>query len=417
MKKYLQLLLLLFIFYYLFRILFNFFFDGYNVKYYLEISDLKFNIEEKYTPYSVGEKKNYFFDINVNNRDYIFKVYDDINGKKKKIVDIKYISNDGYECVLPVFEKNAIYTNMLCSKDSKFMYYNSIKGKNVVIDNYVSKIDNFNDDYNNLEDVIHEGPLYIYSNNLSNLNLLISSYNGIYIINKDGIENLNIFSNDVYFQKIVANVDNLYFIADYSNLDKGYFNNAYVVDYKSKKIDIIKSNFKISFDGYVQGVVADSVYYFDEKNKIQYEFNLKTKKVVVAGNEKRGIKIYNKDRFNIFDVYDFISNHYSFKFNDIIYEENNFSKLIGGIKTGFFYKFVQNGNKYDVYETFIENEDYSIFLFEMNDLSNLFFVDNYNIYNDKEVIKCFDNKFGMRDLGKYFELNFNKNIHIYATVE
>ena len=130
MKKYLQLLFLLFIFYYIFRILFNFLFEGYSVKYSLEVLDNKFNIEEKYTPYSKGESKNFYFNINVNDKDYVYKVYGDLKGKKKKIVDIKYILSDGYECVLPIFENSEVHTNMLCNKDGVFLYYNSIKGKN-----------------------------------------------------------------------------------------------------------------------------------------------------------------------------------------------------------------------------------------------------------------------------------------------
>lgn len=414
MKKYLQLLFLLFIFYYIFRILFNFLFEGYSVKYSLEVLDNKFNIEEKYTPYSKGESKNFYFNINVNDKDYVYKVYGDLKGKKKKIVDIKYILSDGYECVLPIFENSEVHTNMLCSKDGVFLYYNSIKGKNKDIDDYVSRIENYKILENNLDNVSNEGALHTYPNNYCDIKLMISSYNGIYIADKKGIEKVNIFSKDVYSQKIVSHINNLYFIADYSNIDKGFFTDVYLVDLKSKKVDKFSSKYKISFEGYVQGVVSDSVYYFDEKNKTQYEINLKTKKIVVAGNEKRGIKIYDKDRFRNYELRDVLNNHDVFKYKDVIYDGENFSKLIGGSKTGFYYKFIKKGNKYSVYESFIEKEDYSIYLFDIEDLSNLNFVDSYIIYNEEEIIKCFNKNIGLVDLGKYSEFNFNKDIHIYA---
>lgn len=417
MKKYFQLLVLLFVFYFVFRIIFNFLFDGYNVKYSLDVSDLKFNIEEKYTPYSTNEEKNYFFNINVNEKNYIFKVYGDLKGKKKKIIDIKYVSDNGYECVLPLFENGEIHTNVLCSKDGNFTYYYNIKGKSSVVDDYVSSIENFVVDYNDVEESDSIGPLVVYTKNIYDLHLMVSSYNGVYVISKKGLDKLNIFSKDVYSQKIVSNIDNLYFIVDYSSADKGFFNDAYVVDFKSKKIDKMTSIYKISFDGYIQGVVDDSVYYMDEKNKVQYEFNLKTKKIVIAGNEKRGIKIYSKDRFVNHELYDVLNDHEKFSYKDTIYEGDNFSKLVGGKKTGFYYKFIKKGDKYSVYKTFLEKPEYLIYLFDIDDLSNMSFVSKNIIYNDNEIIKCFSDKYGLIDLGKYSEFKFNKDIHIYAYEE
>lgn len=413
MKKVFQLLLVLFIFYYIFRILFNFFFDGYELKYSLKVSDNEFKIIEKYFPYSRGEKKSYFFNISFNDKDYKFRVYDKLKGKRKKIVDIKYISDLDYECVLPIFANEKIYTNILCSDNGNMTYYYNIKGKSTVIDNFYKDFD-VSKNEKDLSEKVNLGTLEIYPNNFSShLHLMVSSYKGIYAFNKGKIDELKVFDKDIYSQKIYSGKNNLYFIVDYSKEDTGIFSNAYVVDYKNKKIDKMNSIYKISFDGYVQGLVDDSIYYLDTKNKVQYEFNIETKKIVIAGNEARGIKIYNGKRFDVEDYYDVVNDNLSFKYNDYIYDKGNFSKLIGGVKTGYHYKFVKKDNKYSVYKYF-DNDDYLIYLFDISNIDNLNFVSNYIVYTEDEYIKIFDELKGINYVGKYEEFKFNKDIHVLA---
>lgn len=422
MKRILQTLILLFMFYYIIQIVFTFTNKGYDIKYSKIVDNNEFNIREVYNSNQKNERDNYYLEISVSDETFYFKTYENLKKLKNIVGDIKYIKTDNYSCILPIIKDKKIISDILCQNTSGINYYHNIIGVDSKIDDFANGIDEYN--VNNWIDSDDEtsnlGNVFIYRNNIDdNLYLGLTSYNGLYNINNTvskGIIKIPIFNNDIYNPEISIQINNYYLVADYNETYE--FTKFYLINLLSKEVDTIEGKFKISLNSYFLGKDGDNAYLLDVDNKKQYEVDIKSKKITEVGNAEIGVKIYNNDKFENRNIYDVINNKIKFIYDDIdssLFTEE-FYKIdkIGGDKSGYYYLYELYSNGYKVYKSYVEQPNKKIYLFESSNADKVKYINDSVIFIKDNYVNIYNDQYGVKKLIKYNELEFNKNINIYG---
>lgn len=422
MKRVLQILLLLFVFYYTIQLVFDLFDKGYEKTYTRITDDKEVTIKEVYQANKKNERDNYFFEIKVDDTIFYLKIYDDFKKMKNIITDIKYLNSEDYKCILPIFKNEGIITDIICKNNNLTTYYSNIKDINKTVDNFANSIEGYNVG-NWLDDVTEttkNGNVFVYGENIiKNLYLGLTSYKGIYNINDQVSKNIigiDLFKNDVYSSVISTQINNKYLVANYnSNYE---FTEFYLTDLTSKEYEKISGNHKISFNSYIQGVIENNVYLIDIDNKKQYQIDVNSKKIIEIGNENTGIKYYNNGNCENRSIFDAINSKLIFteKNIDASTFTNHYERidLIGGKSSGYYYLYEKSENKYKVYKSYVEMPNQRIYLFSVPNIDKIKYVNDIIILVDGSFVKIYSENFGMKNIIKYDELNFNNNINIYA---
>lgn len=422
MKRILQILILLFVFYYIIQIIFDFTNKGYDIQYSKKIDNDEFNIREVYNSNQKNEKDNYYLEISTNNETFYFKTYENLKKSKNIVYDIKYIKTDNYSCILPITKDKKLISDILCQNDDSINYYHNIIGFDSKIDEFANSIEEYN--VNNWVDSDTEtsnlGNVFVYRNNVgNNLYLGLTSYNGLYNINNTvskGIINVSVFNNDIYNPEISIQINNYYLVADYNEAYE--FTQFYLINLLSKEVETIKDKFKISLNSYFLGKDGNSAYLLDIDNKKQYEIDIKSKKITEVGNDSIGVKIYDNGKFENKNIYDVINNKIKFTYSDVdssLFNEQ-FYKIdkIGGDKSGYYYLYELSNNGYKVYKSYVEQPNKKIYLFETSRADKVKYINDSVIFIRDNFVNIYNDEYGEKKLIKYNELEFNKNINIYG---
>lgn len=422
MKRVLQILILLFVFYYAIQLIFTFVDKGYETTYIKKVGDKEISIKEIYSANQKNERDNYFFEITVDSNKFYIKTYENFKKIKNVISDVEYAKIGGYTCILPIYKGDKQLTDMICQNDQITTYYYNIKGINTQLDNFARSITKYNS--SNWEDHKKETTklenVYIYGDNLdSNLYIGLTSYNGLYNINdrlSKKIINMELFTNDIYNQKISTQVNNYYLVADYN---EGYeFNKFHLVDLTEKESETITGKNKISLNSYFQGVIGNSAYLIDIDNKKQYEIDIKSKKIIEITGENSQIKFYNNGEWENRSIYETIKAEEKFINHNIDLTEfnNQYDRIdqIGGNKSGYYYLYQKNGTDYNVYKAYIEQPNKPIFLFKTSNIDSIKYIDDCVLFTDKNFVKIYSEDNGIKNLIRYDELEFNKNLKIFG---
>lgn len=409
MKRLFMLLIVLFLLYLGIQVAINLFSKGAINEYEIKNGDKTFQIKEV----STFDKNlsNYYFEIKVDDNKFKFQVYNDF-GKKKSVIDtIEYFKDDIYECILPKFKNNILLTDIMCMNNGVIYYYNSIRGKDYKLDEFVSNIKVY--DISKYED--NSGKTFlsnldIYKDNLiENHYIGLTNYKGIYNVSKNFnsiVYNISLFDRDVYNQKLGVFVDKYFVTADYN---KDYsFNEIQVIDLTTLKTDKIYSDNAINLDGYIQGVVDKKVYLFDKDEQCQYEINVENKNVI--RNNKDNLVYYNNGSFTKMSLKD-ANNELKFSYNEIDYHNNIYERIDRvGNKVGYYYLYENTGNGYNVYRINIQDNDGLTYLFTTSTIDRVSYVDNYVYFINNSMIQVYNDAFGVKNILNNNELEFNKNI-------
>ena len=348
-------------------------------------------------------KNNYYFEIKTTKNIYPFRIYEDLKDRRKVVENIYYYKDKNIECVLPVINNN-IYTDIECYKDGIIYNYYTIKGEYSSLDKYVDSIELYN--INNYKDEKDNTKIlgtikYNVYDNISHSSV-ITTYKGL-IING---EEINLFKKDIYNNKLSAFINNNYIIADYEN--KFVFNYFYIVDLNTGKISKLQVKNDISYDSYIQGVVDSKIYLYDKDNEIQYEIDIKEKKIKVV-SDNNYIKYYtnkkwermNKTKANkeIYFSYETLDNN--FTTYDNVEETDNY-----------FYLFKKDGIFYNLYRIDKNNINVYKYLIDVP-TTNIYFNDNYLYYVYKNKLFYYSDITGFKTILENSELEFNDTIKYY----
>ena len=367
-----------------------------SINYKLSIDGSKIKIKEVYN-------KNYYIEINTGKHIYPIRIYENLNEKRKIVKDIYFYKDDTIECVLPIIN-NKTYTDIMCYQDEILRDYHNIIGENLKLDKYVDSINLYNINQYNKEPSSKKtiGSIkYNLHDNFTN-SIAITTYNGIVI---DG-EEIKLFENDVYSNKISTFINNYYVVADYDN--KYSFNYFYIVDLKTKEVNKLKSKEDISYDSYIQGIVDNKIYVYDIDNENQHEIDMEKRSINVISSDKY-VKYYsnkkwekmNKVKANKEILFDYKVLDNNFTKYDYVKESENY-----------YYLFKKDGIFYKLYRVDKKNTEVYKFIFEVP-VTNLFYNDNYIYYTYKNKLYYYNDITGLKVVLENSELEFNNTIKYY----
>lgn len=368
-----------------------------SINYKLNIDGSKIKIKE------IVNENNYYIEIKIDKNVYPFRIYNDLNNKRKVVKDIYYYKDKDIECVLPVINDN-LYTDMVCYKDDMIYDYSTLVGDNSSLDKYVNSIDLYNvNNFKNdkLDTKVIDTIKYNIFNNMEKT-IVITTYNGLIINDKK----INLFEKDIYNNELSTFINNYYIIADY---DKNYsFDFFYIVNLDTKKVTKLESRYDISYDSYIQGIVDNKVYLYDKDNENQYEIDVKNNKIKIISSDNY-IKYYtnkkweklNKAKANkeIYFDYETLDN----KFTSYNYVEEI---------EDYYYLYKKDGISYKLYR--VDKNNIDIYKYLLNvPTTNINFKDNYLYYVYKDKLYYYSDSIGLKTMLENSELEFNETIKYY----
>ena len=254
-----------------------------------------FNVYEEFN----NDDRNYYFKISNSNISFDYYIGHKRLLGKKKIKEIKYYENDKYTCIVPVIKK--MDSIPLCYSDITKIDYHLVDDdmKNNLLD-YFNDMDELNTTYNNIN---------IY--NLVNRSYLIWNYNNLISIKDSGNEEISIFDNDYYDISLSAIVDDYFVIPNY---DENYnFNEFVIINLRNMNVTKWEINYTISKDSYILGTYNKSIFLVDKKNKVEYEYVPRKKKIRIVGSENKNGIIYD-DGYKKVPFNQLVTSNYSFNY-------------------------------------------------------------------------------------------------------
>lgn len=417
MLKVLKMLIFMFGVYFLIQIGFAYFGDGHEVVYEIKNGENKFLIREKLTHNVKDEANAYYIEVKLNDTVFPFQVYEDMNSSKTIITNIEYYKDDNYECILPIFRGGKVLKDIMCIKDNVVVYYNTLNLKTEAFETFLASLSTYSYDatkfQNNVTGVEMKNFADLYTNNIQEGYFgALTHYIGIYTIANETTDPLNkvvLFNNgDVYNQEISGFVGKIFVIASYNNETE--FSDFITVDCKSSAVVKIETNYRISYNSYVQGIQGNSIFIYDRDNKIQYEVNVKDKKVI-KNNAENGITYYENGVKSNIEVTDDKDIYFKNE-KEVDYENDRYFNIIkeGNKETGYYYLFKKNNNKVEIYRMNVKNTDVVTYIGSANEVRDIKFIDDYIYFIDGNNINFFSDRSGFRTMLTAKELSFNKTI-------
>lgn len=407
MKRTLILLIILFIFYLLLQVIFNYVGPGHDITYKVD----GYSVKEILTQHQKEDVDNYYFEISKGDILFNYQI-DNVRQGSKLVKDIEYFKNTNYECMIPVLRIKGNYVNVVCKKDGIYYNYSDIRGNDPEVDAF---FEDYNRTYQNSDKILKDNAnLFVYDNLIDNHYMVLEYYKGIYIINpKNTYKRISLFKKETYNKKLSILVDNYYMVADYN--EEYDFHKFYLVDLETgSKSDII-SNSSISFNSYIQGVVDHSVYLFDKDNQKQYEIDIKNKVVQEIGNVSKGIKIYQDGKFTNANAYEATEKELLFNKNNNTLDNKTYTKidLVGSKTAGYYYIYEAVNGEYRVYRASVRNSKIRTYLFTTTDINHIAYTGNYIYYLKNDKIYAYSN-LGSRFILSYKDIMYNNDLKFYV---
>lgn len=404
MKKIFVSITILYIFLFFLEFSFNYFKKHHEVTYKIDNIEIK----EDYRGNTKEEENNYYLELKTEKNTFYIQTYEDFKKEKRIIKQVKYYSDDNYECILPIFKKNTVLTDLICIKDGKQINYNTIQNSQITeFLNTISEYpkENYKD---NLENVIMRNQTRFYPSNLPKDHYIaLTYYKGLLVADETSFREIELFKKDVYTQKIKAFTNNKYLIINYNNSYDS--NEFYVVNLKTRQYDTFGSNNTIKYDAYIQGTLENSVYLFDKDSKNQYQLDLKEKTITRIGNTNTGIKYYDGTWQNK-NAYEAVNKELKFKEYETTDEYIMIKKIRGKNYGTTIYVKEVNG-VYEVYRGIRDNQNL-IYLFTTTDYKTMNFLKEYIYYKDGIYIKMYSDLTGIKTIMNSSEIT-NKSVSFY----
>ncbi len=367
-----------------------------SITYELNINGNKISVKEEF-------KDNYYIEIRSKDNTYPFRVYENLNNKRKIVKDIYLYKDDSVECILPIIN-NSLYTDIMCFKDGILYDYSNIRGQNNSLDSYVDSLNIYNiNDFSNT--ILSTKSIKTITYNIfSNFkkNVVMSTYDGL-VINDEYIK---LFDKDVYNNKLSVFLNGYYIVADYMN--DFTFNEFYIINISNKQVNKIKSRNDISYDSYIEGIVDNKVYLYDKDNENQYEIDIDNNEINIVSSDKY-IKYYSNNKWEKMN---------KAKANKEIYfdystRDNYFTKY-DYVKqsSDYYYLFKQDGISYKLYRVDKNNIDVYKYILDIP-TTNINVVNNDLYYIYKNKLYYYSDMVGLKILLENSELEFNDTIKYY----
>ena len=329
--------------------------------YKLEYKINKYKVVEKY----IKKDKMYLFTISNKKKTYEIISTENYSNKRKLITKITDYKDDNTSCIIIKSEK--IKNNILCLKDGKKIDYNLTT---LLPKKYYKEYKKNEKEYDNIN-----------VNLIDNKTYLVWNYTGYYKLNREKTENIKLFKKDVYNPILSIILDKYIVIADYNQ--KYNFNKLLKVNIENGKIDFIDLKYDISFDSAILGTYKNNIYILDEKNKKEYEINIKSEECNVINKNGYG-RILKNEKWEKYKLNKIITDHIIFTSDK--YNEYRIDKEL--------YLYQKNIKK----PILLSNKEIKNIVYENEE--EVYYIVGENLYK-------YNFEYGENKVLDYFELNFN----------
>lgn len=377
--------------------------NDYKIKY----NEYEIQVEEFYKQSDKDNLYSYIFNIDVENVEYQFQIFNKFNKRENIIKKIYYYSDVDYKCIFPVFEDNIQYVDVTCVYNDEYIYYHNILNPSEKLEEFVNSIKEYNSyNYNQKVDYIDNDNISFNSN--YNAIGILTNYKGYYDLKTK--EKIQLFTNDVYSQPISTFVNEYYIVADYNQTYE--FDKIFVIDITNGKKREIVCYPKISFDSYIQGSIDNFIYLYDRKNKKQYKIDVQKLTVEVIGDSEKGVKIYKKSGWDIESSSDCSNN--TILFDDIYtadITDSTYEKIDKvGINLGNYYFYKKENEIYNVYKSTLQDKNKKTYIFSTKTIDRIRYHYDKIFYIDEDTLKVYSDEIGETTILKFNELKFNDDI-------
>ena len=321
---------------------------NYNLEY--TIKDVKVN--ENYQK----KAKYYSFVFTYENNEYEVISFDKYTNKRKLVTDISISKENDNTCLS--FTSKYVNLYDVCKSSDTFYYKN-----------------------NNNDFKTNKTYKNILIDNLNNQTFLLWNYHEFVYLSPKKETTISLFNKDVYNLNLIYQTDKTLLIPNYNEDYK--FTKIYQINYKNAKTSEINLRFELYFDSYFLGDYKNRVYLYDNKNELEYYFDLKKKEIY-----KTDYKILVNKKWESVTNQKLKNNKLSFEETKIYNYTLKDNKLYGGF-----------------------NKDY---LVTNKEVSKIIKTDNLDIYYiSNDTLYYFNPLYGEKTLLKYSEWEFNNNNMIF----
>ena len=399
MKKIFSSLFILYIFYFLAQVGFNYLIKGHNIDYEINDNNYLIKINEVFRNRLENDDNNYSLTFDVYGDVFNFLVYDDFKNTSKIVKDVKYYVDPTYSCLFVRYKDNKILSDVVCKKENLYYPYNSIENPSYELRQFIDslKIDGYNEmQYqDNLDDAYDVNNILVYKSNYDNNHIIGLS------IDKHFYK-IALNTKNEYEKLYAEDIDNFleYFIGDYHIYADPSSNPI-----KKLKIHNINNGEKneislnnVSTNSYFVGHRQNLVYLYDPENHIEYEINPSAKSIIEAGNQNTSIKYFQDGRWitTTYDKFEVDNLRFDEQYKSDI-KDSNFDKIYKyGNEYGYYYFAKKVNDGYAIYRSMITDSNKMIYLFVTDDYNSLKFIQNHVYYKKGNKIKCYSDKLGNR---------------------
>lgn len=370
-------------------------------------------VKYKINNYDIKEhfylSKGHYYDMIITNKKkkYIYTINEDLGKDKKIITDIKEYKSNDLTCIVPVYKEN-ITNNFYCLLNKQQVSANYLYDTNNSDFKKIykkAKKHNIKLSQNNKSKKNYKN-LVVYQKNISKDHFyFIWNYKGIYVVSKDEIKYKKFVDYDIYDNVMDCVVDDYYVLFDNSSVNG--IEDVYYYDINKDKLDKFELKTKLTKNSYINGVVDNSIYVTDRKQKKEYAVKIKDKTITEVDNDQTKYLVYDNNTKKELTKSDYFMKDFFFDNNLIIDKKITKSKELK--KEYNYYYFIEDSKLYKALDT---NKTHRIFLAELDNITDWLVRDREVLLLRDDTIYVYIDGKGLRKILTTNELKYNyKNIY------
>ena len=370
-------------------------------------------VKYKISNYDVKEhfylSKGHYYDMIITNKKkkYIYTINEDLGKDKKIITDIKEYKSNDLTCIVPVYKEN-ITNNFYCLLNKQQVSANYLYDTNNSDFKKIykkAKKHNIKLSQNNKSKKNYKN-LVVYQKNISKDHFyFIWNYKGIYVVSKDEIKYKKFVDYDIYDNVMDCVVDDYYVLFDNSSVNG--IEDVYYYDINKDKLDKFELKTKLTKNSYINGVVDNSIYVTDRKQKKEYAVKIKDKTITEVDNDQTKYLVYDNNTKKELTKSDYFMKDFFFDNNLIIDKKITKSKELK--KEYNYYYFIEDSKLYKALDT---NKTHRILLAELDNITDWLVRDREVLLLRDDTIYVYIDGKGLRKILTTNELKYNyKNIY------
>ena len=370
-------------------------------------------VKYKINNYDIKEhfylSKGHYYDMIITNKKkkYIYTINEDLGKDKKIITDIKEYKSNDLTCIVPVYKEN-ITNNFYCLLNKQQVSANYLYDTNNSDFKKIykkAKKHNIKLSQNNKSKKNYKN-LVVYQKNISKDHFyFIWNYKGIYVVSKDEIKYKKFVDYDIYDNVMDCVVDDYYVLFDNSSVNG--IEDVYYYDINKDKLDKFELKTKLTKNSYINGVVDNSIYVTDRKQKKEYAVKIKDKTITEVDNDQTKYLVYDNNTKKELTKSDYFMKDFFFDNNLIIDKKITKSKELK--KEYNYYYFIEDSKLYKALDT---NKTHRILLAELDNITDWLVRDREVLLLRDDTIYVYIDGKGLRKILTTNELKYNyKNIY------